>query len=79
MTAVMLLLLSLAGRPQWWLLVIAIPVLAGFVWWEQRATNPMLPLRIVLDRNRGGSYLAFFLATSSVVSAGESRWRMFFP
>ena len=30
-------------------------------WWETRAKNPMLPLRIVLDRNRGGSYLTFLL------------------
>ena len=26
-----------------------------------RTTNPLLPLRIVLDRNRGGSYLTFLL------------------
>jgi EmrB/QacA subfamily drug resistance transporter len=38
-------------------------LLASFVAWERRATNPMLPLRIVLDRNRGGAYLAFLLAT----------------
>jgi MFS family permease len=36
-------------------------LLAAFVWWESRAKNPMLPLRIVLDRNRGGSYLTFLL------------------
>ena len=44
----------------------AVVLLAGFVWWETRAKNPMLPLRIVLDRNRGGSYLAFFLATMTM-------------
>ncbi|MDQ1697370.1 MAG: hypothetical protein QOJ03_2723 [Frankiaceae bacterium] len=45
------------------LLAMAVVLLVGFVGWEARAKNPMLPLRIVLDRNRGGSYLAFFLAT----------------
>ena len=45
------------------LLAASAVLLAGFVAWERRAANPMLPLRIVLDRNRGGSYLAFFLAT----------------
>jgi EmrB/QacA subfamily drug resistance transporter len=45
------------------LLAVAVVLLVGFVVWETRAKNPMLPLRIVLDRNRGGSYLAFFLAT----------------
>ena len=45
------------------LLAVATVLLVGFVAWERRAANPMLPLRIVLDRNRGGAYLAFFLAT----------------
>ena len=44
----------------------AVVLLAAFVWWEMRAANPMLPLRIVLDRNRGGSYLSFFLATMTM-------------
>src|SRR5438309_1211811 len=48
------------------LLVAAAVLLIGFVVWEQRAANPMLPLRIVLDRNRGGAYLGFFLATLSL-------------
>jgi EmrB/QacA subfamily drug resistance transporter len=34
-------------------------LLAGFLVWESRAKNPMLPLRVVSDRNRGGSFLAF--------------------
>jgi EmrB/QacA subfamily drug resistance transporter len=38
-------------------------LLAAFVAWESRAANPLLPMRIVLNRNRGGSYLAFLLAT----------------
>jgi EmrB/QacA subfamily drug resistance transporter len=48
------------------LLAVAVVLLVGFVTWENRAKNPMLPLRIILDRNRGGSYLAFFLATLSM-------------
>src|SRR4051794_26721295 len=50
------------------LLGVAAVLLVGFVLWEARAKNPMLPLRIVLDRNRGGSYLAFFLATLAMFS-----------
>ena len=42
-------------------LVVAVVLLVAFVWWETRAKNPMLPLRVVLDRNRGGSYLTFLL------------------
>jgi len=40
-------------------LVLALVLLVAFVWWESKAKNPMLPLRVVLDRNRGGSYLVF--------------------
>jgi EmrB/QacA subfamily drug resistance transporter len=38
---------------------VAAVLLVGFIVWETRADNPLLPLRIVLDRNRGGSYLMF--------------------
>lgn len=40
---------------------LAIVLLVGFVVWERRSPNPLLPLRIALDRNRGGSYLVFLL------------------
>jgi EmrB/QacA subfamily drug resistance transporter len=33
-------------------------LLVGFVLVQQRVSNPLLPLRVILDRTRGGSYLA---------------------
>jgi EmrB/QacA subfamily drug resistance transporter len=48
------------GSTLTWLLV-AVVLLVAFVVWESRTSNPLLPLRIVLDRNRGGSYLVFLL------------------
>jgi EmrB/QacA subfamily drug resistance transporter len=36
-------------------------LLAGFAYRETRAASPLLPLGVVLDRNRGASYLAIFL------------------
>src|SRR5690606_32196997 len=36
-------------------------LLALFVWLEMRVAHPLLPLRIVLDRTRGGAYLAVFV------------------
>ncbi len=39
-------------------LVLGVVLLAGFVLAEQRATHPLLPLRVILDRTRGGSYLS---------------------
>lgn len=37
-------------------------LLAAFVVLERRVTTPLLPLRVVLDRNRGGAYLSLGLA-----------------
>ena len=42
-------------------LVLGVALLAGFVFAEQRVSHPLLPLRVVLDRARGGSYVAVFL------------------
>jgi EmrB/QacA subfamily drug resistance transporter len=39
-----------------------VALLAAFVAIERRAAHPLLPLRVVLDRNRGGSYLALGIA-----------------
>ncbi|THC55152.1 MFS transporter [Streptomyces sp. A1499] len=39
------------------LLGVAVVLLAVFVVLEARAPEPLLPLRVVLDRNRGGAYL----------------------
>ncbi|HEY2200081.1 MAG TPA: MFS transporter, partial [Mycobacterium sp.] len=37
-------------------------LLVGFVAVELRVASPLLPMRVVLDRNRGGSYLASLLS-----------------
>src|SRR6202522_279876 len=44
------------------LLVAGVILLAGFVLVERRVAHPLLPLRIVLDRFRGGAYLAIGLS-----------------
>ncbi|MFF2085949.1 MFS transporter [Nocardia sp. NPDC058176] len=36
-------------------------LLAAFVWLETRVAHPLLPLRIVADRTRGGAYLTVFV------------------
>ncbi len=35
---------------------------AGFAVWMSRAAHPLLPPRVVLDRNRGGAYLSMLIA-----------------
>ncbi|MFD5945799.1 MFS transporter [Streptomyces collinus] len=51
------------GSPLTWGFLIAGGVLlAAFAWWQTRAAHPLLPLRILLDRNRGASFLAVLIS-----------------
>jgi EmrB/QacA subfamily drug resistance transporter len=43
------------------LLIASVGLLALFTWWQTRAAHPLLPLRIVADRGRGGANLAVVL------------------
>jgi EmrB/QacA subfamily drug resistance transporter len=57
-----------SGWTEPWALVFIIGgalLVVAFVFIELRTRNPLLPMRIVLDRNRGGAYL-----TSTLVGAG---------
>src|SRR5579859_5406655 len=42
-------------------LAAGVALLAVFALWQTRAANPLLPPRVVLDRNRGGAYLAVLI------------------
>jgi EmrB/QacA subfamily drug resistance transporter len=46
----------------WGFLAAGVALLAVFAWWQTRAPAPLLPLRIVLDRNRAGAYLSILIA-----------------
>jgi MFS family permease len=37
-----------------------------FALWQGRAANPLLPPRVVLDRNRGGAYLSMLIGTAGL-------------
>lgn len=41
-------------------------LLVAFVAVQRRSSHPLLPLHVVLDRNRGGSYLAVGLASAAI-------------
>jgi EmrB/QacA subfamily drug resistance transporter len=43
-------------------LAAGVALLAAFALWQSRAASPLLPPRVVLDRNRGGAYLAVLIA-----------------
>src|SRR5262249_61729716 len=42
-------------------LVAGLPLLAAFPFWRTAAASPLLPPRVVLDRNRGAAYLAVLI------------------
>jgi EmrB/QacA subfamily drug resistance transporter len=42
----------------WGFLAAGVALLAAFAAWQTRTASPLLPPRVVLDRNRGGAYLA---------------------
>ena len=42
-------------------LAVGVALLVAFTLWQGRARHPLLPPRVVLDRNRGGAYLAILL------------------
>jgi EmrB/QacA subfamily drug resistance transporter len=50
-----------ASTPTLVFLSIAVVLLTAFVVLESRTSHPLLPLRVILERNRGGSFLASFL------------------
>src|SRR4029077_9219892 len=51
------------GDPSTWgFLVAGTVLLALFALWMGRAANPLLPPRVVLNRNRAGAYVAVFFA-----------------
>ena len=54
----------------WGFLAGAAVLLVAFVAWQRRATHPLLPLSIILDRNRGAAY-------SSVLIAGAGMFGIF--
>ncbi|GAA2223429.1 MFS transporter [Herbiconiux moechotypicola] len=54
----------------WGMLAASVVLLVVFVLWQRRAAHPLLPLSIVLDRNRGAAY-------SSVLIAGIGMFAIF--
>jgi len=50
----------------WGFLIAGVLLLAAFAFWQSRAANPLLPPRVVLDRNRGGAYLSMLIASAGM-------------
>ena len=50
----------------WGFLVAGVALLAVFAFWMSRSAHPLLPPRVVLDRNRGGAYLSMLIASGGM-------------
>jgi EmrB/QacA subfamily drug resistance transporter len=50
----------------WGFLAAGVALLIAFAVWQTRAAQPLLPPRVILDRNRGGAYLAMLVLGSGL-------------
>ncbi|RKN05523.1 MFS transporter [Streptomyces radicis] len=51
------------GHPATWgCLTAGVALLAAFGWWQTRSAHPLLPLRVLLERDRGASFVAVLLS-----------------
>jgi EmrB/QacA subfamily drug resistance transporter len=50
-------------------LALGVILLAAFSWAEQRVSHPLLPLRVILNRTRGGAYVSVGVAAIALFGA----------
>ncbi|OWA01549.1 MFS transporter [Streptomyces sp. CS159] len=50
----------------WGFLAVGAALLAVFAWWQTRAAHPLLPLCVLLDRNRGAAFAALLVASAGM-------------
>ncbi|MFF5139860.1 MFS transporter [Streptomyces sp. NPDC013157] len=55
------------GSPlTWGFLVAGVVLLAAFAWWQTKAEHPLLPLGILMDRNRAASLLTVLISAGGM-------------
>ncbi|MGJ5895277.1 MFS transporter [Streptomyces niveiscabiei] len=50
----------------WGFLTIGTILLAAFTWWQTKASHPLLPLRVLLDRDRGASFAVMLISSAGM-------------
>jgi EmrB/QacA subfamily drug resistance transporter len=45
----------------WGFLLVGTVLLVAFTWWQTKAAHPLLPMRVLLDRNRGASFIVVLI------------------
>ncbi|MER6085749.1 MFS transporter [Streptomyces sp. NPDC001833] len=55
------------GSPlTWGFLIAGVALLAAFAWWQTKAEHPLLPLGILMDRNRAASLLTVLISAGGM-------------
>ncbi|MEV5959222.1 MFS transporter [Streptomyces sp. NPDC051987] len=55
------------GSPlTWGFLIAGVVLLAAFAWWQTKASHPLLPLGILMDRNRAASLLTVLISAGGM-------------
>ena len=57
---------SWATPSTWGFLAAGVVLLAAFAAWQAKAAHPLLPPRVVLDRNRSGAYLSMLFVSAGL-------------
>ncbi|HLK79264.1 MAG TPA: MFS transporter [Streptosporangiaceae bacterium] len=57
---------SWATPSTWGFLAAGVVLVVAFAAWQGRAAHPLLPPRVVLDRNRGGAYASMLIASAGL-------------
>ncbi|WP_272264157.1 MFS transporter [Streptomyces xanthophaeus] len=57
---------SWSATSTWGFLLAGAVLLIGFAFWQTRAPHPLLPPRVVLDRNRGGAYFTVLIVGTGI-------------
>jgi MFS family permease len=57
---------SWATPSTWGFLAAGVALGVAFALWQGQAAHPLLPPRVVLDRNRGGAYLSMLIASAGL-------------
>ncbi|WP_338682688.1 MFS transporter [Streptomyces acidiscabies] len=50
----------------WGFLTVGGILLAAFTWWQTKASHPLLPLRVLLDRDRGASFAVMLISSAGM-------------
>jgi EmrB/QacA subfamily drug resistance transporter len=50
----------------WGFLAAGAVLLTAFTWWQTKASHPLLPLRVLLDRTRGASFVAMLISAAGM-------------